>query len=163
MFLCLLVSSRFPGGKARPGRDADHSPSSNSEVVNERELYILSPCASISVLWDSFNFGTISASLTFCVGLYCFWCNSVKGPDWLCPVNFGYRPSSFYVCWSCYICSYLSQSGLRLELQWLQVMGKTIVKEVRSFRKIPGSVLISQQQNLCRCYHETYNFTQYMG
>jgi hypothetical protein len=23
------------GGKARPGRDADHSPSSNAEVVNE--------------------------------------------------------------------------------------------------------------------------------
>jgi hypothetical protein len=25
----------FPGGKARPGRDADHSPSSSAEVVNE--------------------------------------------------------------------------------------------------------------------------------
>jgi hypothetical protein len=25
----------FPGGKARPGRDADHSPSSSTEVVNE--------------------------------------------------------------------------------------------------------------------------------
>jgi hypothetical protein len=25
----------FPGGKARPGRDADHSPPSNDEVVNE--------------------------------------------------------------------------------------------------------------------------------
>jgi hypothetical protein len=25
----------FPGGKARPGRDADHSPPSNSEVENE--------------------------------------------------------------------------------------------------------------------------------
>jgi hypothetical protein len=25
----------FPGGKARPGRDADHSPPSNSEDVNE--------------------------------------------------------------------------------------------------------------------------------
>jgi hypothetical protein len=25
----------FPGGKARPGRDADHSPRSNAEVVNE--------------------------------------------------------------------------------------------------------------------------------
>jgi hypothetical protein len=33
----------FPGGKARPGRDADHSPSSSAEVVNEKELYILSP------------------------------------------------------------------------------------------------------------------------
>jgi hypothetical protein len=25
----------FPGGKARPGRDADHSPPSNAEVKNE--------------------------------------------------------------------------------------------------------------------------------
>jgi hypothetical protein len=25
----------FPGGKARPGRDADHSPPSIAEVVNE--------------------------------------------------------------------------------------------------------------------------------
>jgi hypothetical protein len=26
---------RFPGVKARPGRDADYSPSSNAKVVNE--------------------------------------------------------------------------------------------------------------------------------
>jgi hypothetical protein len=32
----------FPGGKARPGRDADHSLPSSAEV-NEKELYILSP------------------------------------------------------------------------------------------------------------------------
>jgi hypothetical protein len=25
----------FPGGKARPGRDADHSPQSSAEVKNE--------------------------------------------------------------------------------------------------------------------------------
>jgi hypothetical protein len=25
----------FPGGKARPGRDDDHSPPSSAEVVNE--------------------------------------------------------------------------------------------------------------------------------
>jgi hypothetical protein len=30
----------FPGGKARPGRDADHSPPSSAEVVNEKELYL---------------------------------------------------------------------------------------------------------------------------
>jgi hypothetical protein len=35
----------FPGAKARSERDADHSPSSNAEVVNEQELYILSPQA----------------------------------------------------------------------------------------------------------------------
>jgi hypothetical protein len=32
----------FPGGKARPGRDTDHSPPSNAEVVNEWKLYLLS-------------------------------------------------------------------------------------------------------------------------
>jgi hypothetical protein len=31
------------GGKARQGRDADHSPSSSAEVKNEYELYLLSP------------------------------------------------------------------------------------------------------------------------
>jgi hypothetical protein len=35
----------FSGGKARPGRDADHSPPSSAEVVNEQELYLLSPQA----------------------------------------------------------------------------------------------------------------------
>jgi hypothetical protein len=33
----------FPGAKARPGRDADHSPPSSTEVENEQELYLLSP------------------------------------------------------------------------------------------------------------------------
>jgi hypothetical protein len=32
----------FPGGKAWPGRDADHSPPSSAKVVNEKELYLLS-------------------------------------------------------------------------------------------------------------------------
>jgi hypothetical protein len=35
----------FPGNKARPGRDTDHSPPSSAEVVNEYELYLLSPQA----------------------------------------------------------------------------------------------------------------------
>jgi hypothetical protein len=35
----------FPEAKARPGRDADHSPSSSTEVENEYELYRLSPQA----------------------------------------------------------------------------------------------------------------------
>jgi hypothetical protein len=42
----------FPGGKARPGLDADHSPPSSAEVVNEQELYLLS--ASMGILWDCF-------------------------------------------------------------------------------------------------------------
>jgi hypothetical protein len=33
----------FSGSKARPRRDADHSPPCSAEVVNEYELYILSP------------------------------------------------------------------------------------------------------------------------
>jgi len=28
----------FPGGKARPGRDTDHSDPSSAEVLNEQEL-----------------------------------------------------------------------------------------------------------------------------
>jgi hypothetical protein len=32
----------FPGTKARPGRDADHSPPSSAEVEYELELYLLS-------------------------------------------------------------------------------------------------------------------------
>jgi hypothetical protein len=33
----------FPGGKARPGRHAEHSPPSSAEVKYEQELYLLSP------------------------------------------------------------------------------------------------------------------------
>jgi hypothetical protein len=33
----------FPGGKVRPGRDADPSPPSSAEVKNRLELYLYSP------------------------------------------------------------------------------------------------------------------------
>jgi hypothetical protein len=33
----------FPGGKVRPGRDADPSPHSSAEVKNGVELYLYSP------------------------------------------------------------------------------------------------------------------------
>jgi hypothetical protein len=33
----------FPGGKALPGRDVDHSLPSSAEIKNEQELYLLSP------------------------------------------------------------------------------------------------------------------------
>jgi hypothetical protein len=33
----------FPGGKGRPGRDADPSPTSSAEVKNTVELYLYSP------------------------------------------------------------------------------------------------------------------------
>jgi hypothetical protein len=40
---CIIgTEGPFPGGKARPGRDADHSPQSSAEVEKE-EIYLLSP------------------------------------------------------------------------------------------------------------------------
>jgi len=39
------IGGHFPGGKARPGRDADHSLPPNAEIENEEELYLLSPKA----------------------------------------------------------------------------------------------------------------------
>jgi hypothetical protein len=43
---CTMGTGRhFSGGKAKLGRDADHSPPSSAEVVNEQELYLLSPKA----------------------------------------------------------------------------------------------------------------------
>jgi hypothetical protein len=41
----MCTGGPFPGGKTRPGRDADHSPPSSAEVENEYELYLLSPQA----------------------------------------------------------------------------------------------------------------------
>jgi hypothetical protein len=38
-----IKTSSFPGGKARPGRDANHSPPSSADVKYEKELYLLSP------------------------------------------------------------------------------------------------------------------------
>jgi hypothetical protein len=34
-FVTVGTGGPFPGGKARPGRDADHSPPSSAEVMNE--------------------------------------------------------------------------------------------------------------------------------
>jgi hypothetical protein len=39
------IEGPFTGGKARQGRDADHSPLSSAEDKNELELYFLSPQA----------------------------------------------------------------------------------------------------------------------
>jgi hypothetical protein len=43
----------FARAKARPGRDADHSPPSSAEAVNELELYFLSPKRLRGVYRDS--------------------------------------------------------------------------------------------------------------
>jgi hypothetical protein len=45
----------FHWGKARPGRDADHSPPSSAEVMNEQELYFLSPLEPAWRWQDSFT------------------------------------------------------------------------------------------------------------
>jgi hypothetical protein len=44
------------GGKARQGRDADHSLPSSAEVMNEYKLYLLSPLRLHGVLRDCFTF-----------------------------------------------------------------------------------------------------------
>jgi hypothetical protein len=44
----------FSGAKARPGRDADHTPPSSAELMNDYELYLLSPMRLHVVLWDCF-------------------------------------------------------------------------------------------------------------
>jgi hypothetical protein len=45
----------FPGGKARLGRDAYHSPPSSAEVKNEQELFSSPPKCLRGVWWDSFT------------------------------------------------------------------------------------------------------------
>jgi hypothetical protein len=49
VFCTLGTKSPLSGGKARPGRESDHSPPSSAEVVNESELYLLPPYAFIDV------------------------------------------------------------------------------------------------------------------
>jgi hypothetical protein len=58
----------FPGGKERPRRDADHSPSSTAEVEKEWELYPLSPKRLHGVLWDSLR---ICMHLAICHDIVC--------------------------------------------------------------------------------------------
>jgi hypothetical protein len=55
----------FPGGKVQLGPDADHWPPSSAEVINEYELYILSPLpgTSIGVLWDCFTFTPVKGQI----------------------------------------------------------------------------------------------------
>jgi hypothetical protein len=44
IFSCPMgTGGPFPSGKAWPGRDADQSPPSSAQVMNEQELYFLSP------------------------------------------------------------------------------------------------------------------------
>jgi hypothetical protein len=43
--LTMGTGGPFPGAKARPGGDADHSTLSSAEFMKEYELYLLSPQA----------------------------------------------------------------------------------------------------------------------
>jgi hypothetical protein len=55
----------FPAGKVRLGLDADHSPPSSTEVVNEYELYPLSPLRIPRCVVGVFNFITIFRAMKF--------------------------------------------------------------------------------------------------
>jgi hypothetical protein len=46
----------FPGAEARPGRDADYSTPSSTEVKNEYELYIFSPRAFMAYSGTALDF-----------------------------------------------------------------------------------------------------------
>jgi hypothetical protein len=48
------VGGPFPGVKARPVRDADHSPHVVPRSLMSRSYTSSPPCASIGVLWDCF-------------------------------------------------------------------------------------------------------------
>jgi hypothetical protein len=51
-----LYRGYFPRGKARPGRDDDHSPPSSAKVKYEKELYLVSPMRLHGMQQDSFTF-----------------------------------------------------------------------------------------------------------
>jgi hypothetical protein len=60
----------FPGGKARPGLDADHSPTSSTEVKNDKELVSLpiSACMAVGQLY--FFIVIISTIIIVAVGMF---------------------------------------------------------------------------------------------
>jgi hypothetical protein len=53
----------FPGAKARPRRDADHSPLSSAEVVNEEPYLLSPPSASMACRGTALPFFTHTKSL----------------------------------------------------------------------------------------------------
>jgi hypothetical protein len=69
-----------PGVRARPGRDADHSPPSSAKVEYEYELYLLSP--------PSVFIACNGAALAFFIYTYIRPYNSVgeKGQPWCTPL-----------------------------------------------------------------------------
>jgi hypothetical protein len=60
----------LPRGKARPGRGADHSLPSSTEVMNEWELYLLSPSAFMVCSGTALPLlGPLLSNETYCSGL----------------------------------------------------------------------------------------------
>jgi hypothetical protein len=55
----------LPGGKVRPGRDADHSPDLVLRSRMSRSYTSSRPCTAIGVLWDCFTFSVLDRSLFF--------------------------------------------------------------------------------------------------
>jgi hypothetical protein len=67
---CPLCSEGpFPGGKAWPVRDADHSLPSSADVMNELKLYVLSPQASSWRVVGLLTFTFVGAMLS-CMCVY---------------------------------------------------------------------------------------------
>jgi hypothetical protein len=79
------VPGSFTMGKARPGRDADHSPPSSAKV---RRCTSSPPKRLHGVLWDSFNFYYSSKIVVVYIVTWSYW--------W--PVIVVLRVSCFVVC-----------------------------------------------------------------
>jgi hypothetical protein len=62
------IGGPFPGGKAQPGRDADHSPSFSAEVKNKRNLYYPLPIGACMAVAGQLCFTCIIAiQFTHCI------------------------------------------------------------------------------------------------
>jgi len=71
----------FPGGKERPGRDAD-PPSPSSVIGHERvELYLYSPCGPYGLYWDSVPVQGCSLLLPFTTRIFMYACLCIWGLD----------------------------------------------------------------------------------
>jgi hypothetical protein len=77
----------FPGGKAWPGRDADHSPPSSVEVKYEYELYLLSPHVSPWHVAGQLYFFTLLHQTAFTNVPYMYWKQLEKREMYHLPPN----------------------------------------------------------------------------
>jgi hypothetical protein len=70
----------FPGGKARPGRDADHSPESSAEVKNgyERAIPPLTPSSSMVCSGITLTFTDKTRKFLYFFSLIIMWFNRLR-------------------------------------------------------------------------------------